>query len=279
MPLPSWRPSAPYPLGPPPPAGRLPPARPGPAACGAGEHVPRAVGAGHQAVAPGKAGGWGPGSGLGGSFKLRAEYVRQGRQGVGSGAAEDARTPVLLPKAARFENVILRPCAAASRLGMLGSGPCSGGVKKFRAEGAGWFFAPPSDCVFAGHAARSYLALPTGRWLQPQVALLPLDASLQGQMIGFARATSDGVLSATVWDVAVNPAWQRSGLGRALMERLTKKLVGREGPGGPVHGVAVRGEQRSVAQEQLGCLALLMTCMSGLNLGGAPRGRACMSQA
>lgn len=46
-----------------------------------------------------------------------------------------------------------------------------------------------------------------------------------GQMIGFARATSDGVLSATVWDVAVNPAWQRSGLGRALMERLTTKLV------------------------------------------------------
>ncbi|GFR46557.1 hypothetical protein Agub_g8149 [Astrephomene gubernaculifera] len=47
----------------------------------------------------------------------------------------------------------------------------------------------------------------------------------QGQMVGFARATSDGVLSATVWDVAVSPAWQRSGLGRALMERLTKKLV------------------------------------------------------
>ncbi|GLI60730.1 hypothetical protein VaNZ11_002956 [Volvox africanus] len=47
----------------------------------------------------------------------------------------------------------------------------------------------------------------------------------QGQILGFARATSDGALSATVWDVAVNPAWQRSGLGRALMERLTKKLV------------------------------------------------------
>ncbi|KAG2486396.1 hypothetical protein HYH03_014973 [Edaphochlamys debaryana] len=47
----------------------------------------------------------------------------------------------------------------------------------------------------------------------------------QGQLIGFARATSDGVLSATVWDVAVSPAFQRSGLGRALMERLTKKLV------------------------------------------------------
>lgn len=46
-----------------------------------------------------------------------------------------------------------------------------------------------------------------------------------GQMVGFARATSDGVLSATIWDVAVLPAWQRSGLGRAMMERLTGQLV------------------------------------------------------
>ncbi len=46
-----------------------------------------------------------------------------------------------------------------------------------------------------------------------------------GQMVGFARATSDGVLSATIWDVAILPAWQRSGLGRALMERLTARLV------------------------------------------------------
>lgn len=46
-----------------------------------------------------------------------------------------------------------------------------------------------------------------------------------GQMVGFARATSDGVLSATIWDVAVMPAWQRSGLGRAMMERLTRQLV------------------------------------------------------
>ncbi len=55
------RPSSPYP---PPsllPAGWLPPARPRPAACGAGKHIPRAVGAGHKAVAPGKAGGVGPG--------------------------------------------------------------------------------------------------------------------------------------------------------------------------------------------------------------------------
>lgn len=47
----------------------------------------------------------------------------------------------------------------------------------------------------------------------------------QGQLLGFARATSDGALSATIWDVAVNPAWQRSGLGRGLVERLTARLV------------------------------------------------------
>lgn len=36
---------------------------------------------------------------------------------------------------------------------------------------------------------------------------------------------SDGALSATIWDVAVNPAWQRAGLGRAMIERLTETLV------------------------------------------------------
>jgi aralkylamine N-acetyltransferase len=46
-----------------------------------------------------------------------------------------------------------------------------------------------------------------------------------GQLLGFARATSDGALAATIWDVAVLPAWQRSGLGRAVVERLTRRLV------------------------------------------------------
>ena len=46
-----------------------------------------------------------------------------------------------------------------------------------------------------------------------------------GQMVAFARAMSDGVFSATVWDVAVLPSWQKYGLGRAMMERLTAKLV------------------------------------------------------
>ena len=47
----------------------------------------------------------------------------------------------------------------------------------------------------------------------------------EGQLIGFARATSDGALSATIWDVAVTPSWQRGGIGRGLVERLTASLV------------------------------------------------------
>jgi len=46
-----------------------------------------------------------------------------------------------------------------------------------------------------------------------------------GQLLGFARATSDGVFNATIWDVAVLPAWQGTGLGRALLERLVARLV------------------------------------------------------
>jgi len=36
---------------------------------------------------------------------------------------------------------------------------------------------------------------------------------------------SDGVFYSSVWDVAVVPAWQRGGVGRALMERVLIKLV------------------------------------------------------
>lgn len=43
-------------------------------------------------------------------------------------------------------------------------------------------------------------------------------------MIGFSRCTSDGVFNAIIWDVAVLPFWQGSGLGRAMMERLTHDL-------------------------------------------------------
>jgi ribosomal protein S18 acetylase RimI-like enzyme len=42
----------------------------------------------------------------------------------------------------------------------------------------------------------------------------------QEHLIGFARATSDGVYRATIWDVVIHPDYRRSGLGRKLVETM-----------------------------------------------------------
>ena len=44
------------------------------------------------------------------------------------------------------------------------------------------------------------------------------------RLIGFARCTGDGVLEATIWDVAVNPVYQGLGLGKELMKYILKEL-------------------------------------------------------
>jgi len=44
------------------------------------------------------------------------------------------------------------------------------------------------------------------------------------RLIGFARCTGDGILEATVWDVAVNPVYQGLGLGKELMKYILKEL-------------------------------------------------------
>jgi ribosomal protein S18 acetylase RimI-like enzyme len=38
------------------------------------------------------------------------------------------------------------------------------------------------------------------------------------RLIGFARATSDGIYRATIWDVVVHPEYQGAGLGRKLVQ-------------------------------------------------------------
>ena len=48
------------------------------------------------------------------------------------------------------------------------------------------------------------------------------------RLIGFARCTGDGIIDATIWDVAINPVYQGYGLGKQLMEYLMKSLK-REG--------------------------------------------------
>lgn len=38
------------------------------------------------------------------------------------------------------------------------------------------------------------------------------------KLIGFARATSDGIYRATIWDVVIDPEYRGAGLGRKLVE-------------------------------------------------------------
>jgi len=45
------------------------------------------------------------------------------------------------------------------------------------------------------------------------------------RLIGFARCTGDGVLEATVWDVAIHPLYQGVGLGKLLMEYILESLA------------------------------------------------------
>ncbi len=44
----------------------------------------------------------------------------------------------------------------------------------------------------------------------------------QEKLIGFARATSDGIYRATIWDVVIDSDYQRLGLGRKLVETVLK---------------------------------------------------------
>ena len=44
------------------------------------------------------------------------------------------------------------------------------------------------------------------------------------KLVGFARCTGDGVVEATVWDVAVHPRYQGAGLGKELMRYVLDQL-------------------------------------------------------
>ena len=44
------------------------------------------------------------------------------------------------------------------------------------------------------------------------------------RLVGFARCTGDGVIEATVWDVAVHPLYQGAGLGKQLMAYVLDQL-------------------------------------------------------
>lgn len=44
------------------------------------------------------------------------------------------------------------------------------------------------------------------------------------KLVGFARCTGDGVVEATIWDVAVHPLYQGAGLGKHLMVYVLDQL-------------------------------------------------------
>ena len=48
------------------------------------------------------------------------------------------------------------------------------------------------------------------------------------RLVGFARCTGDGVIEATVWDVAVHPLYQGVGLGKQLMNYVIDLLRNQE---------------------------------------------------
>lgn len=48
----------------------------------------------------------------------------------------------------------------------------------------------------------------------------------EGTLIGMGRAISDGVCQAALYHIAVDPAYQRKGLGRTITNKLCEKLTG-----------------------------------------------------
>jgi ribosomal protein S18 acetylase RimI-like enzyme len=48
--------------------------------------------------------------------------------------------------------------------------------------------------------------------------------TLNGRIIGFGRAMTDGVFNAAIYDVIVHPEFQKQGIARQIMEYLLEKL-------------------------------------------------------
>lgn len=80
--------------------------------------------------------------------------------------------------------------------------------------------------VLADIYARAPLAVRTAAEVKRAFAnsYLCCFAWVDGQLVGAARATSDGVFYATVLDVAVDPGFQGAGIGRKMMRELLRRL-------------------------------------------------------
>lgn len=50
-----------------------------------------------------------------------------------------------------------------------------------------------------------------------------VSAHASDKLVGFARAVSDGVMYAAIYDVIVHPDYQKQGIGKGLVENITKQ--------------------------------------------------------
>ncbi len=76
------------------------------------------------------------------------------------------------------------------------------------------------------------------------------------QMVGFARATSDGIYRATIWDVVIHPEYRGARLGRKLVETvLSHQKVNR------VERVYLMTTNQQSFYERIGFLANQTTTM------------------
>jgi len=55
-------------------------------------------------------------------------------------------------------------------------------------------------------------------------SILVVSAWDNEMLIGIGRATGDGIFNATIWDVAVRPAYQNSGIGNLIIKTMLTKL-------------------------------------------------------
>ena len=83
----------------------------------------------------------------------------------------------------------------------------------------------PADDVLTLYASVDWWPDRTADEIETAISRgLAVGAWQQERLIGFARCVTDGCLRAYVEDVVVHPAYQRSGVGTALVERLLEAL-------------------------------------------------------
>jgi GNAT superfamily N-acetyltransferase len=83
----------------------------------------------------------------------------------------------------------------------------------------------PAEGVLSLYRAEGWWPERTAEQVRAVLRVAPAVGAWHGQdLIGFARAVTDGILRAYVEDVIVSPEWRGIGVGRALLAGLMEQL-------------------------------------------------------